>query len=250
MSKKKNIRSNTKEAKGILDKIKELRGNGSRIEKRHSDILFITGCTSGKAGDDGDEGMPAFKRYTGDASTRMFEFFGGFCYKKKRVLDLYVLSAGYGFIPASASIRKYDVSFNSVDAKLRKDMAKQLEIGADFGNILKLGYKLIILRLGGKYIDTLNGALKENDELRYETHDEATICYLASNSKVKILLSGGMQEAIVVPESMRKKYSGNNRYQDRIWSTFFNKHKDCSSDEIIKKLSRVKNFNDFEELLQ
>ncbi len=166
MTKKKNIKFDSQEAKDILLTIGNLRKEGLRIEKeRHSDILFITGCTSDKDGVYGDDGMSAFKRYIGGASTRMLKFFGSFHQKKKRLLDLYVLSAGYGFIPADSSILKYDVSFNNVDSKLRKEMAKKLEIRKDFRDLLKLGYKLIILRLGSQYIKALNDDLKNNDEL-------------------------------------------------------------------------------------
>ena len=239
----KKIKSGSLEAKNCLDKITILRKNGPRIEKeRHSDILFVTGCTSGKDGDYGDEGMPAFQRYIGEASAGMLKFFGAFHQKRKRPLDLYVLSAGYGFIPAEASIQKYDVSFNNVDSKQRRDMAKKLELGEDFQSLLKLGYKLVVLRLGSNYIM----ALKDVSPKGYEILNDIKVCCLKPKSGKtykKILHTSNLIEVHVLDSDQREN-RGRNAYQDQIWSKFFENSKNKSLDEIIKKISNAQNVKD------
>lgn len=236
----KKIKYGSQEAKNCLDKIDILRKNGPRIEKeRRSDILFVTGCTSGKDGDDGDDGMPAFKRYIGEASSGMLKFFGVFHQKRKRPIDLYVLSAGYGFIPAEASIQKYDVSFNNVDSKLRKEMAKKLEIGEDFQSLLKLGYKLVVLRLGSNYIM----ALKDISQNGYDVLNGAKVCYLKPKSGKtfkKFLHTNDLTE-VLVSDTDQKENRGRNAYQDQIWSKFFELQINNSSDEIIQRISNAKN---------
>lgn len=250
------IKFDSQEAKDILQTIEKLRKDGHRIEKeRHADILFITGCTIDKDGNEDDDGMLAFERYTGGASTRMLNFFGSFHQERKRLLDLYVLSAGYGFIPADSSILKYDVSFNNVDSKLRKEMAKKLEIRKNFRDLLKLGYKLIILRLGTKYIKALNDDLKNNDELFYDVPNGTEVVYLKPKSTGEILLQAesSQSETIKLLKTSGfelKKVSDcklSNDAQDTIWSEFFKKNKDKSTDEIIKKIKNVKSV---EELLK
>lgn len=255
MAKNERIKSNTEKGNNIINKIEEhneikkLRCNEFKL-KKNSDILFITGCTSRKKDDEGE--IPAFNRYTGSSSSGMLNFFSSFHQRKNSLLDLYVLSAGYGFIPADAKIKKYDISFNNVDSNLRCEMSKRLNIGGDFHRILNLGYKLIVLRLGSEYLKALNSVSKENNKLLYEVSNETTICYLRPNEQLKISLSGGKLIPIVVPESERKNYGGNNRYQDHIWNKFFDKYKECPTDEIIEKISSVKDkdFKDFKMLLK
>lgn len=236
----KKIKYGSQEAKDCLDKIDNLRKSGPRIEKkRHSDILFVTGCTSGKDGDYGDGGMPAFKRYVGEASSGMLKFFGVFHQKRKRPIDLYVLSAGYGFIPAEASIQKYDVSFNNVESRLRKEMAKKLELGEDFQSLLKLGYKLIALRLGSNYIM----ALKDASPKGYDVLKGVKVCCLkpkTGKTYKKLLHTNDLIE-VSVHDSDQRENRGKNACQDQIWSKFFERQKNDSLDEIIKKISNAKN---------
>lgn len=236
----KKINHDSPEAKCYLEKIDHLRKNGPRIEKeRHSDILFVTGCTSGKAGNDDDDGMPAFDRYIGKASSGMLKFFKGFYQKRKRPIDLCVLSAGYGFIPAEASIQKYDVSFNNVNPKLRKEMAEKLEIGEDFQSLLKLGYKLIVLRLGSKYIM----ALKDIFPNGYDVLNGTKVCYLKpqSGKTFKEFLHTNNLTEVPVCDLDQRCNGGRIAYQDQIWSKFFQLHENNSSDEIIQRISNALN---------
>lgn len=252
--KQETIKYGTEKAKEYPKRIDDLRKNRPRIEEKEkrSDILFITGCTSDKNGRDGE--MPAYERYTGGASTRMLKFFGSFHQKKKRLLDLYVLSAGYGFIPAEADIQKYDISFNNVDAKLRSEMAQSqhLNLSADFRSLLAKKYKLIVLRLGPKYIDALNKAVKNDIVKFYELPNETLVFYLKPKTTDRILLqTKSMQAQTVKPleicGSEIKKISGSkllNDAQDSLWCKFFDKNQCMSTDEIIQKINDVKNVED------
>jgi hypothetical protein len=222
----------------VLETIKCLRKGGPRIEKeRRSDILFITGCTSTKS--ETSEKEAAYKRYIGKASQGMLNFFGTFHQKKKRLLDLYVLSAGYGFIPADSRIQKYDVSFNNVNAVLRGKMAQRLAVGEDFQDLLNLGYKLVILRLGSNYIK----ALKDVAQNGYNVLKNTKVCCLKTKSEktCKKLLHSDDLKGIEVNETDQRINGGKIPYQDRIWSKFFEKNKDASTDEIIQKINNAKN---------
>ena len=215
----------------IMDKISELRTGRSFIKKKKNDILYITGCTKKK--DISNEDLFAFDRYQGPASRNMLQFF-----KKsdgRKILDMYVMSAGYGFIPADIKIRNYNVTFANTTAKLKRYMAVELDLKKDYQNLLDKGYKLIILRLGPDYIKALQYAAPEG----YDTSKGTVVCYLKTKkNKQKI-----NAKTIEIPDSE----SINGGYQDRIWSKFFKKNKDLSSDEIIQKVINSKNIK---ELLQ
>lgn len=243
MSKKERIRYNSAAAKKLLEEIKSCRKNGPRIdENRHSYILYITGCTSDKSLV--AEPIPAYKRYIGGASRRMLEFYE----KNKSLLDLYILSAGYGFIPANGAIQKYNVSFNNVDSKLREIMAQRLELREDFGKLLDLGYKLVVLRLGPNYIKALNSVDPDKGyESPYKVPDSTTLLYIKPKSTDKILLQPSNGLTIETCGSELKRLSGCgliNDAQDKIWSDFFEKNKDKSTDEIIEKIINIKNLKE------
>ena len=164
--------------------IKELRRNDGYVCRRlNSKILYITGCTSTKCKE--PSLIPAYTRYEGDASKRMLRFFKDNCvfHKEGRIFDLYVLSAGYGFIPADQVIQNYDVTFQKTTISLKKEMAQKLELRVDFSKLLNQGYKLIILRLGGEYIKALNSVAPKDG---YVIPEGTKICYLATSNKIKV----------------------------------------------------------------
>ncbi len=232
----------------IMDKISELRKGSPFLKKRRSDILYITACTGQKKKD--SEEIKAYERYIGQSSKKMLEFYAE---EGSKILDMYVMSAVYGFIPAEKNIKEYNITFSKnkqneswMNASFRRDMAKNLGLGDDFKKLLQNGYKLIILRLGGNYIDALNyGAPKEG----YDTNG-VKICYLGDDNKVKLSDKENSTIKISVSRDDRtKKGRSNYNYQDKIWREFFEKNKDLSSDEIIQKVINSKNKN-IKELLQ
>lgn len=232
------IKINDQKGKKYLKDIEKYRGLDKRpYKRRKSDILYITGCTKSKKQKDPNEGMPAFDRYKGPASKKMLRFFKENS-NGKRVLDVYVMSAGYGFIPADAEILDYDVTFANTASELKKEMAKKLELKKDFESLLKMRYKLIVLRIGPDYMKALNYSASEGFSLPKGT----TISYLKTK-RIKNLPLLGDIKVFEIPESE----SVNGGYQDRIWSTFFNNNKDKSTDEII---NRIINSDNIKELLQ
>ena len=229
-----------------LDKIKELREGSPFLEERRSDILYITACTGQKRKDDGE--IEACKRYIGQSSKKMLDF-----YAKEgcQILDMYVMSAGYGLIPADKPIREYNVTFSKneqneswMNAPFRRKMAEKLSLGDDFKKLLQNGYKLIILRLGGNYIDALNyGAPKGG----YDTIG-VKICYLGNDNKIKLSDKENSTIKINVDKDNRTKNGRSNyNYQDMIWYEFFDKNKNFPTNEIINKIT---NATKVEELLK
>ena len=218
----------------VITKIKELRKQGVRIDKgRKSDILFITGCTKDKRRKKTE--MPAYKRYKGSASRAMLDFFKDNCalQKKNRTLDLYIMSAGYGFIPADKPIQWYDVTFAKTKEHQRKKMAEELKLANDFKKLIgKRGYKLIIIRLGPDYISAINSASPEG----YSIPKGTQVCYLRPKSSTKrISFSSGKEKVFEIPKNVKI----NGSYQSRFWSEFFEKN--TSTGKIIKKINNAKN---------
>lgn len=232
-----------------LDKIKELREGFPFLEERRSDILYITACTGQKSKKDGE--IEAYKRYIGQSSKKMLDFYAE---EGSQIFDMYVMSAGYGLIPADKKIKEYDVTFSKneqneswMNAQFRRKMVENLSLGDDFKNLIRNGYKLIILRLGGKYIDALNSGAPKGG---YDTNG-VKICYLGNDNKVKLSDKEHSIIKIKVCEDDRVKKDGrsNYNYQDMIWYDFFYKNKNFSTDEIINKIINCKDKN-VKELLQ
>lgn len=202
-------------------------------EDRKSDILFITGCTSSKSKDEGT--IPAYCRYIGAASKKMLTFFKDNCasLSKNRFFDLYVLSAGYGLIPADGKIQKYNVTFAKKTSHQKEEMAKELKLKQNFDTILNQGYKLIILRLGNDYIQALNSVAPPDG---YKISEGTKVCYLKPKSTKIISLQGNVCPIEVCASDLRM-YGNNIAYQDSIWSNFFKKNQTKSVEEISKKIS-------------
>lgn len=229
-----------------LDEIKKFREGSPFLEERRSDILYITACTGRKSKDDE---IVAYKRYIGQSSKKMLDFYAK---EGNRIFDMYVMSAGYGLIPANKRIKEYNVTFSKneqneswMNPSFRRKMAENLGLGDDFKKLLQNGYKLIILRLGGKYIDALNYVAPKGG---YDTNG-VKICYLGDDNKVKLSDKEHSIIKINVCEGDRIKKDGrsNYNYQDRIWYEFFFNNKNFSTDKIINKII---NSNNVKELLQ
>lgn len=218
----------------ILTKIEDLKKDNVRIYgNRKADILFITGCTSSKSEKEGV--IPAYCRYTGAASKLMLAFFKDNCISldKDRFLDLYVLSAGYGFIPADGKIQNYNVTFAKRTSHQKEKMAEELMLNQNFDRILNQGYKLIILRLGNDYIQALNSVAPTDG---YKVPEGTKVCYLKPKSTHEILLQGATFPIKVCASNLRK-YGSKIAYQDCIWFNFLKKHQTDSAEEISEKIT-------------
>lgn len=218
----------------ILNKIEDLKKDNVRIYgNRKADILFITGCTSSKSEVGGI--ISAYCRYTGAASKQMLSFFKDNCASldRDRFLDLYVLSAGYGLIPADGKIQNYNVTFAKRTSHQKEKMAEKLNLNPNFQNILNQGYRLIILRLGNDYVQALNSVAPAGG---YKIPEGTKVCYLKPKSTQEILLQGAAFPIKVCASNLRK-YGNNISYQDGIWSDFLKMHQMDSVEKISKSIT-------------
>ena len=72
----------------------------------------------------------------------------------EEILDLHILSAGYGLISEDRVIAPYEVTFNDMNAKEIADWSDHLNIPEQLTTTIQ-GYGLVIFLLGEKYIRSL-----------------------------------------------------------------------------------------------
>ncbi len=104
------------------------------LEKKYSNYLF-----------------PAEELYSGQQHLRLMEGVKLLRNMEGFNIDLHILSAGYGLIPANQKILPYEVTFNNLKSGELKEWASQLNIPVDFRNLLAKSYDLCLVLLGGKY---------------------------------------------------------------------------------------------------
>ena len=97
----------------------------------------------------------------------------------EKVIDLCVLSAGYGVIPESKMIVPYEVTFNNMKGKEIIEWSRFLNIHNDLSELVK-EYDLVFFLLGDKYLKAL--------ELPFETNLEGQcFIFFASNTSRKLI---------------------------------------------------------------
>ena len=94
------------------------------------------------------------------------------------VVDVAILSAGYGLIPEDKTIVPYSVTFNDMKAKQIDEWAKILGIKQTFEQTIS-NYDLIFILLGEKYLRSL--------ALPVTTRKDQTLIFLASYSSKKYI---------------------------------------------------------------
>jgi hypothetical protein len=99
-------------------------------------------------------------------------------YSKKLVVDLAILSAGYGLISEDKKIAPYAVTFNDMKARDLDEWARFLDIHSVFEQKIA-SYDLIFVLLGEKYLRSLS--------LPILCHDQQTLIFLASHSSQKYI---------------------------------------------------------------
>ena len=115
---------------------------------------------------------PAFLMYTGQQHQRAMQgvnllrsYFG------KEVVDVKIISAGYGLIEENQTIVPYSVTFNAMKEHEVDKWAQFLKIHEDFERAI-VGYDLIFVLLGDKYLRALS--------LPIETLPNQTFIFFAS----------------------------------------------------------------------
>ena len=90
------------------------------------------------------------------------------------VVDLHIISAGYGLLGEAEIIVPYNVTFNNVSTGELLDRSTHLQIHEDVGNLIS-GYSLVFFLLGQKYVRALQPHL-------FDVPDTVTQIFLAAPS--------------------------------------------------------------------
>lgn len=109
-------------------------------------VLVITACTASK-----QEGShPAGELYTG--AQHQYVMRGA----RRVAAEVWIVSAGYGLVPADRVISNYDTTFQGLNALRAASAGAKLGIGKDLRTLLATPYDLAVVALGQAY---LNAAL-------------------------------------------------------------------------------------------
>ena len=122
---------------------------------------------------------PAGRMYTGLQHLRLME---GVRHLRQSlgtgIVDLVILSAGYGLIGEDLPIAPYEVSFNTMKSQELDEWAKQLKIHQNFEQIIR-DYELVFILLGEKYLRSLS--------LPVVTTPDRTLIFLSARSGFKYI---------------------------------------------------------------
>ena len=123
---------------------------------------------------------PAGRLYTGmqhlrlmEGVTQLRESFG------EEIIDMYIVSAGYGLISEKKEVVPYEVTFNSMNGTAISDWSKQLGIHNDLNDLIPK-YDLVFFLLGDKYLKAVNLPLES------ARIDQKLLVLASSTSKKKI----------------------------------------------------------------
>lgn len=139
-------------------------------------ILIITSCTGEKASSPGNQlvledfvrggahlakrekelkafALPAGEIYTGQQHVRLMRGIEAVKGAKSLSLDLHILSAGYGMIPADRTVVPYECTFATMKSKELRQWAEQLGVPQGFRETVKAPYDLGLILLGDNYLD-------------------------------------------------------------------------------------------------
>jgi hypothetical protein len=133
---------------------------------------------------------PAGQMYTGMQHLRLME--GVQLLRQtlsEKVVDVVILSAGYGLISEDRSIAPYEVTFNIMRGMRWMRWAQFLGVHQAFEKAIQ-DYDLIFLLLGDNYLRSLSLPIK--------THPEQTLVVLASQESAK-LIKGLAAKTFVLP---------------------------------------------------
>jgi hypothetical protein len=139
-------------------------------------LLVITSCTGEKSVSDTDQltlddfrqGLehintreqsfselltPAEQLYTGMQHERLMQGVNEVRLAKKFDLDLWILSAGYGLVPADRKLAPYEATFIGMKKAESRAWAEQLSIAKDVRQVISQPYDLGLILLGDDYLD-------------------------------------------------------------------------------------------------
>ena len=91
------------------------------------------------------------------------------------IVDVAIISAGYGLLLENDIIVPYEVTFNNMNSKQLNEWASYLNIAKDVNQLIK-DYDIILVALGNKYLKVLELPLNQNIFL-FETKQEDAKLY-------------------------------------------------------------------------
>ena len=83
----------------------------------------------------------------------------------KDIVDVNIISAGYGLLKEEDVIVPYEVTFNNMKSTELNEWSNYLNIHSDVNEVIK-GYDIVIFLLGGKYLKALQLPLETNENQR------------------------------------------------------------------------------------
>jgi hypothetical protein len=96
---------------------------------------------------------PAEQLYTGMQHERLMQGVNEVRLAKKFDLDLWILSAGYGLVPAERKLAPYEATFIGMKKADARAWAEQLSIADDVRQVIAKPYDLGLILLGDDYLD-------------------------------------------------------------------------------------------------
>lgn len=100
--------------------------------------------------------LPASAMYTGMQHLQLMEGINTLREKFGReVVDLYIVSAGYGLIHEDKVIAPYNITFSTMDSGRASNWSKYIKIPQDLADLIPY-YHLVFFLLGDKYLKAIN----------------------------------------------------------------------------------------------
>jgi hypothetical protein len=97
--------------------------------------------------------LPAGEIYTGQQHVRLIRGIEGVKEIKNLKIDLHILSAGYGMIPADQVVVPYECTFATMKTKELRQWADKLQVPQDFRETVGAKYDIGLVLLGDNYLD-------------------------------------------------------------------------------------------------
>ncbi len=117
----------------------------------------------------------------------------------KDIVDLYIVSAGYGLISEDREVVPYEVTFNTMNGNAIKEWSQHLGIHHDLGELVQK-YDLVLFLLGDKYLKAVGLPF---DEVK----DNQKLVFFASGTSKKMIPNHAPYYFVEVGQEDAKSFS-------------------------------------------
>ena len=117
----------------------------------------------------------------------------------KDIVDLYIVSAGYGLISEDREVVPYEVTFNTMNGNAIKEWSQHLGIHHDLGELVQK-YDLVLFLLGDKYLKAVGLPFDE-------AKDDQKLVFFASGTSKKMIPSHAPYYFVEVGQEDAKSFS-------------------------------------------